>query len=185
MGEKIELRPEVQWFAELMEFVLRANDHKPGWKADSEEALLDRLHEEVAELRTEILSEDRVDHVVKEAVDVANFAMMIADVARGPSWLKDLSETAQKNGFVWKQKSKYGQREIDAEMSCEYIKITLGVDKNYPGFLVVRFYENDQFQESLSTESTLRVVEYITTVMCSISRLRAQHQARIEARNGL
>lgn len=74
-------RPEVAAFANLMEQQLRANDHKPGWKGDEPDALFRRLVEESSEL------EDAIYHTVdgeafvgKEAADVANFAMMIADV---------------------------------------------------------------------------------------------------------
>jgi hypothetical protein len=72
--EDVVLRPVVQWFAEQMELQLRANDHKGGWAGDSTESLLDRLDEEVAELR-----ECSSKREIEEAADVANFAMMIAD----------------------------------------------------------------------------------------------------------
>lgn len=85
-GEWNELRPEVQVFAQAMEAQLRANDHKPGWKRDNAGALWDRLLKEVKELEVECL--DRAPHhdaanVLKEAADVANFAMMIVDVCGG------------------------------------------------------------------------------------------------------
>ncbi|AHD06471.1 hypothetical protein [Paenibacillus larvae] len=76
MKEEIKLRPEVQWFAEQMELKLRENDHKGGWSDENLEHLLWRLGEEYAELRTAIELET---DIMREAVDVANFAMMIAD----------------------------------------------------------------------------------------------------------
>lgn len=80
----IDARREVRDFAELMERKLRANDHKPGWKKDSAAELYKRLVEESAELRLEIgmqgSSADR-ESLGNEAADVANFAMMIADVS--------------------------------------------------------------------------------------------------------
>ena len=78
-----ELRPEVRAFALLMEERLRANDHKGGWKQCVGSWLLGRLIEEVGELREEMLVADTTGaHCVgDEAADVANFAMMIADVA--------------------------------------------------------------------------------------------------------
>lgn len=80
----MNLRPEVQRFAELMELQLRANDHKPGWKNDTARSLFRRLSEdEIAELGAAIsvrLTTGDATGVAKEAADVANFAMMIADV---------------------------------------------------------------------------------------------------------
>ena len=72
----------VQWFAAHMEKKLRENDHKPGWFRDSHFALLRRLREEVEELAEATMAQDSSDQIVKEAADVANFAMMIADNAR-------------------------------------------------------------------------------------------------------
>lgn len=79
-------RREVEAFADAMEAQLRANDHKGGWKMDKPEDLFVRLTEEASELDHEIaqkyIRETLFDpsEVVKEAADVANFAMMIADV---------------------------------------------------------------------------------------------------------
>lgn len=70
------IRPEVKDFAALMEQKLKANDHKPGWKNDSFRALFRRLEQEMRELR-----ECPDEFVIDEAIDVANFAMMIADNA--------------------------------------------------------------------------------------------------------
>lgn len=88
-------RPEVRAFADLMEAKLRANDHKPGWKADDPEALLRRLAQEHDELGDAVRWHKNYDTsdrggrlgpvhragvIGAEAADVANFAMMIADV---------------------------------------------------------------------------------------------------------
>lgn len=86
MPEPVSLRPEVLAFAQAMEAQLRANDHKPGWRNDKPENLFVRLTEEASELDHEIaqkyVRETLFDpaEVLKEAADVANFAMMIADV---------------------------------------------------------------------------------------------------------
>lgn len=88
------MRPEVQRFAEIMEAKLVANDHKPGWKGDSAIALLNRLWEESNELgeaiaarpygiANDLLNASERAHIAAEAADVANFAMMIADVCGG------------------------------------------------------------------------------------------------------
>jgi NTP pyrophosphatase (non-canonical NTP hydrolase) len=80
----MELRPEVQKFAEAMEEQLRANDHKPGWKKDHPRMLGPRLEEEMRELQAEVERAARnPKQILKEAADVANFAMMVADVCGG------------------------------------------------------------------------------------------------------
>lgn len=79
----IELRPAVKWFAEQMELTLRANDHKgpDGWVFyEYTGEFIDRLREETAELENAIGLGKDVPAVIGEAADVANFAMMIADV---------------------------------------------------------------------------------------------------------
>lgn len=81
------VRPVVRWFAERMELKLREHDEKRGprgWKDASLRSLLARTHEELDELRNELIAESStVTRVVNEAVDVANLAMMVADKARG------------------------------------------------------------------------------------------------------
>lgn len=80
------VREEVKAFSELMEKKLQANDHKGGWHHCSLDYLTYRMREEQAELfqaltlyhrfpneQTRVLVED-------ECSDVANFAMMIADL---------------------------------------------------------------------------------------------------------
>lgn len=76
------LRPEVLAFARLMETKLRANDHKPGWKSDRAADLWRRLSADETYELYEAITADAPDpkHVGSEAADIANFAMMIADV---------------------------------------------------------------------------------------------------------
>lgn len=79
----IELRPEVLRFAQAMEARLRANDHKGGWKDCRTSYLFERLEEEAKELRGTMFGneKDRLHaQILPEAADVANFAMMLADV---------------------------------------------------------------------------------------------------------
>lgn len=105
----MKLRPQVQAFAEAMEKKLRENDHKGGWKdvcGCTTGYLTRRLRTELRELVTEIgktnraytkygqgrygLERDQLAarkkldgqraKLLGEAADVANFAMMIADV---------------------------------------------------------------------------------------------------------
>lgn len=77
----------VEWFSGLMLDKL----HQPRnlakgdeWHKDSLGLLLSRLKEELGELEAE-LSRDHIDRsaVVSETVDVANFAMMLADAVTG------------------------------------------------------------------------------------------------------
>lgn len=73
----ITLRPCVQAFAERMETKLSANDHKGGWSHMAKEDLVRLLIDEFYEL---VVAD--AENVADEAADVANFAMMIADVVR-------------------------------------------------------------------------------------------------------
>jgi len=78
------VRPAVAWFAEQMEAALRRNDHKGGWAGMDHETLLMRCGDEMVELKhcwnlgngAQVKGDK---HIVAEAADVANFAMMIAD----------------------------------------------------------------------------------------------------------
>ena len=74
-------RREVAAFARLMERELRANDHKGGWKAWQTVSALVRLREETDELATALLRNESPSVIGEEAADIANFAMMIADMA--------------------------------------------------------------------------------------------------------
>ena len=76
----MRLRPAVQWFAEQMEQQLRANDRKGGWSRETWRWLLDRLLDEAHELEAACLSGEGAS-IIREAGDLANFAMMIADNA--------------------------------------------------------------------------------------------------------
>lgn len=85
-AEPVAWRPEVIAFATLMEQQLRENDWKGGWRGVPEYELLGRLKEETEELcdaltrRATLTGERLIENVGREAADVANFAMMIADV---------------------------------------------------------------------------------------------------------
>lgn len=87
----MKLRGCVRWFADVMEKKLRENDDKGGWDGCGPQFLLGRLMDERDELLIAIEGlgsapdEERVAYIEKaisEAADVANFAMMIADVLR-------------------------------------------------------------------------------------------------------
>lgn len=86
------VRPEVAWFGELMEEKLRTNDYKGGWKECSLLWLLAKLSEEIGELSERIMGLYTPDGQIlrgdyhdaqlieREAADVGNVAMMIADL---------------------------------------------------------------------------------------------------------
>lgn len=77
------LRPAVQGFAKEMEKRLRANDHKGGWDKCDDGYLVWMLRSNFEELSELIFQESKdVQRITKEAVDIANFAMMIADNAK-------------------------------------------------------------------------------------------------------
>jgi NTP pyrophosphatase (non-canonical NTP hydrolase) len=77
------IRNEVRYFAELMEKALRNNDYKGGWQKCTRHFLLRKLREEVQELEKTVgrRKNDLMcpDAIAKEAADVANIAMMLAN----------------------------------------------------------------------------------------------------------
>lgn len=81
----MELRPAVRKFAEAMERKLQEHDHdrgEDGWLADDPASLLPRIEEELEELKDACSPWhfSQAERARDEAVDVANFAMMIYDV---------------------------------------------------------------------------------------------------------
>lgn len=89
MSRRLEPRGPVKRFALEMERRLRANDHKgdTGWREESDAWLFEALQLEVKELEKAIdvymPNKRRCRQIIHEAADVANFAMMIADVIDG------------------------------------------------------------------------------------------------------
>ena len=121
IGVAEQIRPEVLAFAALMELKLRENDDKPGWKGlrdkadrymdESSSALLERIEDEAQELKALLTHSGDYSFdsrriaslkVMDECADVANFAMMIADIVgvdgylphRIPALVDELQETA-------------------------------------------------------------------------------------------
>lgn len=80
------MRNSVKRFAELMEARLMENDHKGGWENDMPTALLVRMMEETGELAREMVLRQvsSPTQLAREAADVANFAMMIAETSGWP-----------------------------------------------------------------------------------------------------
>lgn len=65
-------------FTTHMRHKLLLTRHRPHWSGSSTGFLIDRARQELEELAEAFKSEDR-KAVVREAADVANFCMMIAD----------------------------------------------------------------------------------------------------------
>lgn len=81
---ELTIRPEVAAFAQAMEEKLRQNDHKTHWREYPVGNLMGWMVEKTDELRREVYSErPDSERVKQEAADVANFALMIADVMGG------------------------------------------------------------------------------------------------------
>lgn len=78
-----EPREEVKWFAEEMEKVLQANDHKGGWDKCDDGYLAWMLRDNLGKLCEAAYQEPKnLQEISKSAVDIANYAMMIADNVR-------------------------------------------------------------------------------------------------------
>lgn len=75
------LPKEVQQFAWDMARKLKCNEPKGGWDELTVGELFGLLEDELAELADTIMN-GTADDVIDEAADVANFAMMIADLCR-------------------------------------------------------------------------------------------------------
>jgi hypothetical protein len=79
IGKVREIRPAVLRFAQLMEQRLKENDHKSGWEDCTRSYLFHKMLAKTDKLEDCFLRED---DPIKDAVDVANYAMMIADNSR-------------------------------------------------------------------------------------------------------
>jgi len=83
------LRPEVQAFATVMEHKLRLNDYKGGWDDCSWEYLWGKLREETRELDNASKQKLQGNNAVtEEAADVANIALMLADMSETLQWMQ-------------------------------------------------------------------------------------------------
>lgn len=83
--EKQKVREAIAKFSLIMEEKLKENDHKGQdyeWRTNSIYSLMNRLVMESGELATAINMGLPPEMVEREAADVANFVMMIADTYR-------------------------------------------------------------------------------------------------------
>lgn len=78
----LEVQDVVERFKHIMLAKLAKNRHKgdaENWRKDKVQDLMDRLWEEVYELELALMDGSPPEEVEKEAADVANFCLMIAD----------------------------------------------------------------------------------------------------------
>ena len=80
--EGLELRPEHINFAQRMEHVLRANDHKSSYRLMTLGALINRAIENLDKLLTETNWDHDPEKIAKHCTDIANYMLMIADNAK-------------------------------------------------------------------------------------------------------
>lgn len=73
------MRDEVKWFAEGMERKLKKRDGYGGWRHLPLIYLKEKLKAEINELMI-AMDYESPEEVIDESIDVANFAMMIADI---------------------------------------------------------------------------------------------------------
>lgn len=142
----VEPRPLIRWFAEQMELKLRENDHKGGWHEDEPMALLKRVRQETKELsdaiencgppncgcreagcqHTSFFTQTTAEDVVREAADVANMAMMVADHFRsgGPSREQGKDEAPTRDACQRCKGARGGvpgnENIVNGEVVCDY-----------------------------------------------------------------
>ncbi|MBZ6022463.1 hypothetical protein LA440_04650 [Bacillus cereus] len=80
------IRSEVKWFAEHMESKLQENEHKTGWTDCTVDFLSSQIRKNLNELDSmfqELPSNYSVfsANVIRQCSDMANYAMMIADIS--------------------------------------------------------------------------------------------------------
>ncbi|OFC94614.1 hypothetical protein BTGOE4_10040 [Bacillus thuringiensis] len=80
------IRSEVKWFAEHMESKLKENEHKTGWTDCTVDFLSSQIRKNLNELDSmfqELPSNYSVfsANVIRQCSDMANYAMMIADIS--------------------------------------------------------------------------------------------------------
>lgn len=78
------MREALKFFAKKMEEELKKNEFRGSWRDQNPEMVLSKLWDEVYDLDDQVENYldgkgDR-DQILKEAVDVANYAMFVADI---------------------------------------------------------------------------------------------------------
>lgn len=77
---KVGAEPEIKLFFDAMVHKLGKNVHKGKWQDLDLQATIRKLKEEVAELEAAVEIGNTVD-IILEAADIANFALMAANIA--------------------------------------------------------------------------------------------------------
>ena len=78
-----EVEPTLQAYLNVMREKLAENEHKGHWRDEDVDFLLDRVAEELRELRLAVWLGEGPRAVAREAADVGAIAMMVADVLGG------------------------------------------------------------------------------------------------------
>lgn len=86
------VRESLQTFMKDMEHKLRKNDYKGGWERLHSQKIFNLLQGEVSELSEALQDEgariNYIEDAINECADVANYAMMIADILRAKKVIK-------------------------------------------------------------------------------------------------
>src|SRR5262245_23377164 len=77
-GERLPWREALRTFADQMEKVLKAHDHKSDWRTRPVQALISKMLLEVKEFEVAI-EHFEVKEARNELVDIANFCMIVSD----------------------------------------------------------------------------------------------------------
>lgn len=147
VGWRDSVRPEVAAFALLMERELRANDHKTGWKGvdrlrlarhmrQEADELCDLLHEHkksgIDQKAMRYSADDTVqDAVAEEAADVANMALMVADVcgclstAPSPPARETAPSDSEMVAALEKVRQQIDDFSLDVNCNCDHIFETI------------------------------------------------------------
>lgn len=147
--KEIRCRPSVVAFAEAMEGKLVANEHKGGWWNDTPIALIARLREEVDELERS-LTGHTANEVLKEAADVGNFAMMIADLVGGLKYHGAVQTSVEARTLVTIERI-----EVQSDDPDKFVRDLLEILDDVVGAVVTQKRAHYIMKERLITEKTL------------------------------
>jgi NTP pyrophosphatase (non-canonical NTP hydrolase) len=81
MSDQRKVNQTVKWFAERMKNKMMQNNHKRNWRDEPLQDLIIAISTEFGEL-VEALEKGDFEEIIDECADVANFAMMVADIIR-------------------------------------------------------------------------------------------------------
>lgn len=154
--DDVGVRPEVLRFAAAMEMTLRLNDDKGGWSRCPPEYLLSRMKDEMQELETALASPGEHAPIRNEAVDVANFAMMLYDIHFAPGPVKDEEKTIDSDGAFWVAGARL--RALEQEREALRLNLSLNAAKIRKAQLTLDLAAGD-FTSSRSLEEVRAEIE--------------------------